>query len=152
MKTQISIQVKNENWISRCMSIYMGLGLLVKAKVHVFVDSENAQPIILKARKEPYLIDVEPGTHRIFFLDPKAKSKAIADRLFAGFFGATMGMAAGNGFAGMAMASESADFAEGLMGHSKEQDNLLECVLNEGDILKIRIQPKRSGRVAVKLL
>ena len=105
MKTQISIQVKNENWISRCMSIYMGLGLLMKAKVHVLVDSENAQPIILKARQEPYLIDVEPGTHQIFFFDPKAKGKAITDRLVGGFIGGAMGLGAGNGISGMAMAS-----------------------------------------------
>ena len=55
MKTQISIQVKNENWISRCMSIYMSLGLFVKAKVKMYVDDANAKPIILKARKEPWV-------------------------------------------------------------------------------------------------
>lgn len=43
MRTQISIQVKNENWISRCMSIYMSLGLFVKAKVNMYIDDAECK-------------------------------------------------------------------------------------------------------------
>lgn len=150
MKTQISIEVKNENWMSRCMSIYMSLGLFVKAKVNMYVDDTSAQPVILKARKEPYLIEVEPGEHRIAFT---AKSKANVDKLLAGAAGGIFGMGlGGNAFHTTAFAREGVDFVSGLMGHNKVQDNLLECSLREGDLLKIRIQPKRNGAVKIKIL
>ena len=149
MKTQISVQVKNENWISRCMSIYMTLGLFVKAKVNVYIDNANNAPIILKARKEPYLIDIEPGEHAIAFT---AKSKANVDKLIGGAMFGAIGMGLGNGFTAFASAQGGADFASGLMGHSRVQDNLLECELREGDVLKICVQPKRNGAVKIKVL
>jgi len=149
MKTQISIQVKNENWISRCMSIYMSLGLFVKAKVNMYIDDAKSEPIILKARKEPYLIEIEPGEHAIAFT---AKSKANVDKLIGGAMLGAIGMGLGNGVTALASAKGGADFASGLMGHSRVQDSLLECGLREGDLLKIRIQPKRNGAVKIKVL
>ena len=148
MRTQISIQVKNENWISRCMSIYMSLGLFVKAKVNMYIDDAECKPIVLKARKEPYLIDIDPGEHAIAFT---AKSKATVDKLIGGAVLGTIGMG-GGGYTALTAAQAGADFASGLMGHSRVQDNLLECSLREGDLLKISIQPKRNGVVKIKVL
>ena len=149
MKTQISIQVKNENWISRCMSIYMSLGLFVKEKVKVYVDDANAEPLILKARKEPYVVDVEPGEHMLVF---EAKGKAGADKFFAGAIGTMIGMGSGNLGTTMAAAQGASDFVTAFQGHNKIKDNQLVCVLKEGDILKIRVQPKRNGVVKIKEL
>lgn len=149
MKTQISIQVKNENLFSRCMSIYMSLGLFVKAKVKMYIDDGQSTPIILKARKEPYTIDIEPGEHAIAFT---AKNKGSVDKIIGGAVLGTIGMGAGNAFTGLVAANAGADFSSGLMGHSRIQDNLLECDLQEGDLLKIRIQPKRNGAVKIQLI
>lgn len=148
MKTQISIQVKNENWMSRCMSIYMSFGLFVKAKVNMYIDNPDSKPVILKACKKPYIIDIEPGEHVIAFT---AKSKANVDKLIGGAFAGVIGLGGGITRAA-AFAKGGSDFAAGVMGHSRVQDNLLECSLKEGDLLKIQIQPKRNGAVKIKLL
>ncbi len=148
MNAQISIQVKNENWISRCMSIYMSFGLFVKAKVNMFIDSNDANPIVLKANKKPYLFDLEPGAHSIAFT---AKSRAGTDKLIGGVMMGMIGMGAG-GYGAAVGAKIGSDFTSGLMGHTRVQDNRIDVTLNEGDILRIRIQPKRNGAVKIKVL
>lgn len=149
MKTQISIQVNNENWLSRCMSIYMTLGLFVKAKVKVYVDSANVEPLVLKARKEPYVLDLEPGEHMLVF---ETKGKAGADKFFAGAVGAMVGMGSGNLGTTMAAAQGASDFVTAFQGHNTVKDNQLVCTLREGDVLKISIKPKRNGVVKIKTL
>lgn len=150
MKTQISIQVKNENWMSRCMSIYTTFGLFVKAKVNMYIDNPDSKPVILKACKKPYIIDIEPGEHVIAFT---AKSKANVDKLIGGAVVGAIGLGVGGGItSAAAFAKGGSDFVAGVMGHSRVQDNLLECSLKEGDLLKIQIQPKRNGVVKIKLL
>lgn len=149
MKTQISIQVNNENWLSRCMSIYMSFGLFVKAKVKVYIDSANVKPLVLKARKEPYILDLEPGEHMLVF---EAKGKADADKFFAGAVGAMIGMGSGNLGTTIAAAQGASDFANAFQGHNTVKDNQLVCTLHEGDMLKISIQPKRNGVVKIKVL
>lgn len=148
MKTQISIQVKNENWMSRCMSIYMTLGLFVKAKVQMYIDSAESEAIKLKARKEPYVIDLAPGQHVIKF---KAKSRKKADKLVGGAIMGAFGLGAG-AYGGAMGAEIGADIASGLMGHTRVQDSSIACDLKEGDLLKIQIKPKRNGAVKIKVL
>lgn len=140
MKTQISIQVNNENWLSRCMSIYMTLGLFVKAKVKVYVDSANVEPLVLKARKEPYVLDLEPGEHMLVF---ETKGKAGADKFFAGAVGAMIGMGSGNLGTTMAAAQGASDFVTAFEGHNKIKDNQLVCTLREGDIVRYSKNAKR---------
>ncbi len=146
MQTQISIKVKNENVISRCMSIWMSLGLFVKAKVKMYVDSENATPIVLKARKEPYVIDITPGNHVIVFT---AKNRSKTDKLIGNAVGGIFGMAGGSATFG---ASVGGDFASAITGGNRIQDNRVDCYLKEGDILKIQIKPKRNGAVKITKL
>lgn len=148
MKTQISIKVNNENWISRCMSIYMSFGLFIKAKVNMYIDDPNSQPIVLKARREPYIIDLQPGEHAIAFT---AKSRAGVDKLIGGAVLGSIGLADG-GFMAMAGAEAGSKIAAGLMGHTKVQESLLECSLSDGDLLHISIKPKRNGSVKIKVL
>lgn len=149
MKTQISIQVKNENWISRCMSIYMSLGLFVKAKVNVYVDRADVEPLILKARKEPYVLDLEAGEHMLVF---ETKGKAKADKFFAGAVGTMLGMGSGHLGATIAAAQGASDFITAFQGHDTIKDNQLICTLREGDVLKISVKPKRNGVVKIKTL
>lgn len=146
MNTQLSIKVKNENCISRVYSWFGLLGLFIPSKVKMYVDGGSY--IKLKARKDPYLFDIEPGSHHIDF---EAKSKAGYDKFIGGFIFGSMGLA-GGGRTGMAMGQEGAGFAAGLMGHCRVQESALDCDLQEGDILKISIKPKRNGSVKVKLL
>lgn len=149
MKTQISIQVQNENVISRCFSFYSLFGLLLKAKVNMNVDNTASKPIVLKARKEPYVFDLNPGEHVITF---KAKNKGNFEKILFGAAFGLIGLGMGNSSTAMMGAKGGSDFVSGLMGHNRVQDNLLECNLSEGDFLKISVRPKRNGAVKIKLL
>ncbi len=77
MQTQISILVKNEALLSRFMSFLWFINIFKKMSVTVWIDDDNVPPTVLKPRKMPYLIDVEPGYHAILVTDPRAKSKQV---------------------------------------------------------------------------
>ena len=149
MKTQISIQVKNENWLSRCNSLLGFYGILKKSKIKVYVDNANVEPLVLKARKEPYVLDLEPGEHILVF---ETKGRAGYDKFIAGTVGAMIGMGSGNLGTTIAAAQGASDFAAAFQGHNTVKDNQLICTLCEGDLLKISIQPKRNGIVKIKTL
>ena len=149
MKTQISIQVNNENWLSRCNSLLGFFGIFQKAKVDVYVDNTNVKPLVLKARKEPYVLDIEPGEHVLVF---GTKGRAGYDKFIAGSVGAMIGMGSGNLSTTIAAAQGASDFAAAFQGHNTVKDNQLICTLREGDLLKISIQPKRNGIVKIKTL
>lgn len=151
MKTQISIQVKNENWLSRCMSLFGLIGLFTKANVSMYIDDPECQrqPTVLQARKEPYLIDMAPGGHVVTFT---AKNRSTIDKFIGGAMLGMIGMGAGGGFGALVGAKAGSDFVAGLMGHTRVQDNLIECNLEDGDLLKIQIKPKRNGSVKIKVL
>lgn len=136
MKTQISIQVKNASIFSRTF-------IFSKAKVNVFIDDANAKPIVLKARTAPYMVDVAPGEHTVVFTDPSAKFKGTIDKMM----GAAFGLAGG-----AIGAKAGADIVSAITGTGRVQDNQLQCSLREGDVLKVMVQPKRSGKVSVKIL
>lgn len=145
MKTQISILVKNESLLSRFMSFMWFINIFKKMPVNVWIDDDSKQPTVLKANKEPYLFDVEPGYHAILVTDPRAKSKQAFKAVTGAIVGGSFGLAAGDGLGG---AAAGADMFSG----SVVRDGVVECNLNEGDLLKISVKPKNNGSVKVKIL
>lgn len=148
MKTQISIQVKNENIISRMQSSTL-LSLFKKRTVKVYVDGAT-EALELKARKEPYVLDMEPGQHLLLF-EAKAR-KNYGAMMMAGAFGAGLGLGGGGMYEAASFAKGAMDIVSAVDGSNRVKDNQLQCTLREGDILKVCIQPKRNGVVKVKLL
>lgn len=145
MKTHISILVKNESLFSRFMSFLWFINIFKKMSVNVWIDDDSVEPSVLKANKEPYLFDVEPGHHSILVTDPRAKSKQAFKAVTGAFVGGAMGLGVGSGMAGAAAGAD-------LFSGSVVRDNIVECNLNEGDVLKISVKPKNNGSVKIKIL
>lgn len=142
MKTQLSILVKNESLFSRFYSFLWFINIFKKMSVVVCIDGDQANAKTLKASKEPYLIDVTPGQHQILITDPRAGNK----QAFKAFSGAVVGSIFSIATDGVI---DSSDFAsEG----STIRDGVVQCVLNEGDVLRISAKPKHNGSVKVKIL
>jgi hypothetical protein len=146
MKTQISILVKNESLLSRFMSLLWFINIFKRMSVNVWIDDDSVAPQVLKARKEPYVFDVEPGYHAILVTDPRAKGKQAFNAITGALVGGSFGLAAGDGFSGAMMG------ADAFGGGSQVHDSGVECTLNEGDILKLSVKPKHNGSVKIKIL
>lgn len=147
MKTQISILVKNESLISRFFSLLWFINIFKKMSVNVWIDDDSVAPKVLKASSEPYLFDVEPGHHAILVTDPRAKGKQAMRAVTGAFVGGSFGLA-GGGSSALAGAAAGADLFNG----STVRDSVVECNLNEGDLLKISVKPKNNGSVKIKIL
>lgn len=146
MKTQVSILVKNESLVSRFFSIMWFVNMFKKMSVVAYIDSENAMPQTLMASNEPYVFDLGPGSHAILFADPGAAGKKAFKAMTGAFIGATAAGAGGGSMLGGA-----------AMGYNSTYDNTVrngvaQFNLNEGDLLKILVQPKHNGSVKVKFL
>lgn len=145
MKTQVSILVKNESLTSRFFSFLWFINIFKKMSVEVYLDTMDNKRV-LKASKEPYLIDVEPGEHELLFADPRAGSKAAFKGVTGAIFGASIaGASGGSMIGGAAMGYDDAS------GDSVK-DNIVSCMLKEGDVLRISAKPKHNGSVKVKIL
>jgi hypothetical protein len=145
MQTQVSIQVKNESIVSRFFSIMWFINIFKKMSVDAHIDSEgNVQT--LKASKEPYLIDLEPGAHQILFTDPRAAGK----KAFKAVTGAFMGAAVGGAFGG-SMLEGAAWGADGASGGAVK-NGIVSFTLRDGDVLRLSAKPKHNGSVKVKIL
>lgn len=145
MQTQVSILVKNESLFSRFFSILWFINIFKKMSVEAYLDSENNK-MVLKARNEPYLIDVTPGQHQLLFSDPRAGSKAVFKGLTGAFLGAAFAGAAGGSMIGGA----SIGYEDASGGTVK--DNVVSFTLVDGDLLKLSVKPKHNGSVKVKIL
>jgi hypothetical protein len=145
MKTQISILVKNESLVSRFFSFLWFINIFKKMSVNVWIDDDSVPAKVLKANKEPYLFDEEPGYHAILVTDPRAKSKQAMRAVTGAFVGGSFGLAAGDGLGGLAAGAD-------LFSGSTVRDGVVECDLKEGDVLKISVKPKNNGSVKIKLL
>lgn len=143
MQTQVSILVKNESIVSRFFSFLWFINIFKKMPVDVYIDSENNKQT-LKARREPYVFDLEPGQHIIVFADPRAKSKAAFGAVTGALLGGTFNMAAGGSFFGGAADAYSFD--------GTVRNGCIDFTLQEGDLLKLSAKPKRNGSVKVKKL
>lgn len=109
------------------------------------LDDPNAQPTRMKARKEPYVIDVEPGGHAMLFTDPRAGGKAAFKAVTGAFLGAAVAGAGGGSMLSGAVIGAGT-------GKSDLKHGYLEFNVNEGDILKISVKPLRNGNVKIKLI
>ena len=146
MQTQISILVKNESILSRFMSFLWFINIFKRMPVNVWIDDGDVPPVVLKASKEPYIFNVDPGYHIIQVTDPRAGRKQ-AFRAFTGaFVGGAFGLAAGDGLGGMVAGAELGG------GGSRINDSCVECNLGPGDLLKISVKPKNNGSVKIKIL
>lgn len=146
MKTQISILVKNENIISRFFSLLWIVNIFKKMPVDIIIDDPSAAPQRLKASREPYLIDLAPGSHQILFTDPRAAGKAAFKAVTGAFMGAAISGAAGGSFTAGAVLG-----ADSVSGNSVK-NGVLSFNLREGDILRVSAKPKRNGSVKIKIL
>ena len=146
MNTQISILVKNEPLLSRFMSFLWFINIFKRMPVNVWIDDGDVPPVVLKASKEPYIFNVDPGYHVIQVTDPRAGSKKAFRAVTGAFMGGAFGLAAGDGLGGMLMGADMA------AGGSRINDSCVECNLNHGDLLKISVRPKSNGSVKIKIL
>lgn len=142
MKTQISILVKNESLLSRFYSFLWFINIFKKMSVAVCIDGDEANVQVLKARKEPYLIDVTPGYHELVISDPRAGNKQ-AFKAFTGLVVGGISAIATDGALGVS------DFTD---SGSTVRDGFVQCNLVEGDLLRISAKPKHNGSVKVKIL
>lgn len=152
MKTQISILVKNESLLSRFYTLFWFINIFKKMSVEVFIDSTSSK-MVLKAQKDPYLIDVTPGQHQLMFADPRADNKAKYDSFTKGFYGATFGAFVSGVSGGSVVDGAVSGFDQWKgVGKSLVRDGFVSVTLNDGDVLKLSAQPKRNGSVMVTVL
>lgn len=144
MKTQVSILVKNATLYTRAMSLLWFINIFRKMPVDVRFDSENATPVRLKAQKEPYIFDVAPGEHELYFTDPKSGGKALSRAITGGILGmAVTGATGGSMLAGGAIGADAAY-------DTAVRDGYAGFTLNEGDLLELWCRPTRKGGVKVR--
>ena len=146
MKTQVAIYVKNEGILSRFMSFMWFVNIFKKMSVDIVIDDANAKPQRLKASKEPYVFDLEPGEHAILFTDPRAAGKKAFKAVTGAIIGASFSGAAGGSFISGA-ADGYHDAYDGTV-----RNGVAQFTLQEGDLLKLSAKPKRNGSVKVKIL
>lgn len=151
MKTQISILVKKEAFFAAGFTIHPIWDKSPRSFVKVWIDSENSEPLELVPRKEPYLIDVEPGVHELLFKDGKKKvsfGKMAKVGLSIGLGAFALGMGGSFGSA----IDTATSVALGSSG-KKIKDNYAAFELKEGDVFKLSCQVKNtSGTVKIKAL
>lgn len=132
MKTQLSILVKDSmSTFNPLMSIF------TKTKVSMFIDGNKANPIVLQVSKTPHLIDVVPGNHHIEFT-----YNNILAKIAFGLYDVVFDLMSNGLFGGVASA---------VGGTNKTYDNVLDCYLNDGDMLRLEVKPKASGKVKIKI-
>ncbi|MCD7818152.1 MAG: hypothetical protein LUH07_03770 [Lachnospiraceae bacterium] len=145
MKTQVSVLVKNESIVSRFFTFLWFVNIFKKMPVDMHIDTEaNVQR--LKASSQPYLIDVEPGSHQILFTDPRAKTKATFSAVTGAVVGAAFSAGAGGSVLGGAALGADA------VSDNTVRNGVVSCHLNEGDVLELMVKPKRNGSVKVKII
>lgn len=145
METGVSILVKNESLLSRFFSLLWIINIFKKMSVNVYIDSEDDM-VTLKADKEPYIIDLDPGEHTLVFEDPRAGGKSAFRAITGGFLGLAFGLAAGGSGIDEAI-SWGSDAGDGAV-----QNGVVQFELYEGDMLELSAKPTRKGGVKVKFL
>lgn len=147
MNGQVSITVKNASIFSRFYTFLWFINIFRKMSVDAYIDSPNAKPQRLKARKEPYLIDLAPGAHMIVFTDPMAGEKRL-NRYFDGFITGTALTLAGGVQTAVEVGSSLGDAFAG----NRAQGNTAQFFIQEGAVVKLQVQPKMNGSVNIQYL
>lgn len=139
MNTQISVLFKKELGQNNIKLFMFDFREKIKLQI------DNSAPQIIVPDKKPYIFDVAPGTHTIYFKDEKQKSKKILTGLFVG--AATAGFGLG---AGLRLEAAAAGYSIGR--GNTDYDSMLDITVNEGDIAKLRVRTTTSGKVKIKQL
>ena len=148
MKTQLLVTVKNANPVTKIYSSLLWfIEVFKKSKINVWIDSMDSAPITLTARSQPYAIEIAPGEHIIYFDDPKSASRAKLTALGKnlGAAGAGIGMASG-GIGGAIIGASVATSGK----RTEVRENVLHCVLMDGDELPVIVKPKFK-KVSIKV-
>ena len=148
MNTQISIIVKNASIFARFSTFLWFINIFRKMSVDAYIDSPNAQPQRLKARNDPYLIDMAPGPHVIVFADPSAGEKKLSHYLTGAFFGLGVGL----GLGGLGTATDLASSMGNAFSGNSVEDNTARFTLQDGEVLKLQVQPTYKGGIKIKYL
>lgn len=133
MKTQLSILVKDSMTTFNPL-----LSIFSKTKVTMYLDGNKANPMVLEVNKTPYLIDITPGNHHVEIMYENFLAK-----MCYGIMDAISGLFLNGVFEGAPSA---------IVGMNKTYENVLDCTLNEGDILKLEAKPNMNGKVKIKIL
>lgn len=130
MNTQISILVKrtfSDNFMN---------------KVEMQIDNKSSQ--ILKASGKPYIFDITPGNHTLYFNDKRQGFKKNIRKAYGCLFGLGIGLASGVSGFGESFGN--------LFGGNKEYNSQIDISVNEGDIVKLSVKTTNSGKVKIKQL
>lgn len=150
MRTQLLVTVKDAGMMTKAQSSLLWfVEIFKKSQINVWIDNLDSEPITLTAQSKPYELSLNPGEHIIYFDDPKrekrAKLNSLGQNLVMGSFAAGMGSASG-GLAGGAIAAALATGNK----RSEVRENVLLCVLAEGDELAVTVKPLKK-KVKVKI-
>ena len=137
MNTQISVLFKR-GFGQNNTKLFM-LDLREKIKLQI----DDSAPQIIVPDKKPYIFDVTPGTHTIYFKDEKRKK--MIRGLAVGAATAGLGLGAGLGL-------EAATAGYSIGKGNTDYDSMLDITVNEGDIVKLSVKTTNSGKVKIKQL
>ena len=151
MKTQVSIFVEGGSLTDKIVDfgnrgIRSFFSPAEPPAVEIRIDDKAA--IKLEARTEPYLIDVEPGQHRIQFTDSAKAGKGMLKEVFR------LSLAICSGILSLVWGGSAGGFSDvmAVTGGKKVEDNVASLVLKEGDLVKLSCKPTSGGKVKVKIL
>lgn len=147
MNGQVSITVKNASVFSRFWTFLWFINIFRQMSVDAYIDNPKAKPQRLKARKEPYLIDLTPGAHMIVFVDPTAGEKRLNRYLSGAFAGFGLGMVGG-----LQTAVDAGSSLGDVFAGKHAQDSIAQFSLQEGEVVKLQVQPKMNGSVNIQYL
>ena len=150
MKTQVSILVRNASLYARAKTLFWFVNIFKKLPVNVWIDEDpetvEAPTMVLKASDKPYMIDLAPGHHVLYFTDPKASEKRFTNAVTGALLGATLlGAGGGSMLAGGAIGADLANENSVGVGYASFE-------LKEGDVFKLSVRPNRNGKINVKQL
>ncbi len=153
MKTQLSVRVKKENFYSKMMGkFYLGpFSMFGKRPIIISIDGKEQK---LLPSKKPYLLDVEPGSHRVDFIDPQRKAKhagQTVNKAWDTVMGAAIGAAAGGGSLGAFVGATGAAQISETSFNMINEGGSVQVNIKEGDILKLKCRAQRNGCVKVEL-
>ena len=147
MQTQISLLVKGDSLGSMAKTAFSVRKIIERAGVIVEVDG---YPFQLKASKEPYLMDVDPGPHEITAKDLREDLKKSSGRTFKMGMGMALGGMTG-GVGGMLRG-----MADGFEASEREErnteENHLKFSLQEGDIIRLELVADAKGVVKITIM
>ena len=152
MKAQLSITVRGD-----LLMKYTSLPIWFLSKkpyIGLFIDQKpqkrSKDCIKLKLKKEPYIVEIEPGEHELYFTDSNSGNR----RLISTTIKATIGIAFDCFFAGATGEFDGTGLSSAMntIGKYEIQDNYIHLNLNEGELFKISVKPGKKGKIKIEVL